>query len=258
MENTEFSKIKKNLNTNDQKGCFDLLISMIKERSYEDSIDIINDIVKDNKLKFILSLGFGGKFSDLKVKITRKIINANSLLPTQAEIDFDKSISHFSPEHVEIAFSDSVQIISPIVTFKGTYIIDGHHRWSEMYALNKNAKMECIDIDCDISPINLLKTLQCTIGTNLGKLVSRKVKGKNLFDMTLTQIETKIKSTISSDLYYALSLHYQDPERSIINNLIDLKLGNVPLQNAPNRGYMPQITEDPKLFSDLNKGVTEL
>ena len=51
-----------------QKELYNELISMLLGKKYPEAVEFIDDIVKDPKLKFILSLGFGGKFADLKLK----------------------------------------------------------------------------------------------------------------------------------------------------------------------------------------------
>ena len=54
---------------------YDELIDTIRKSSYTKSIDFIDDIIKEPKLKLLLSLGFGGNFASLNLNPT---INTNS------------------------------------------------------------------------------------------------------------------------------------------------------------------------------------
>ena len=130
-----------------QKELYNDLISMLLGKKYPEAVEFIDDIVKDPKLKFILSLGFGGKFADLKLKLQKTNIAAVKLIPTQNEIGLDETLKYLMKgEHIDMCFEPSVMIKHPVVTFQGTFIIDGHHRWSEIFATNPDANIECINI----------------------------------------------------------------------------------------------------------------
>lgn len=263
MLNESPAQVRKDLKTirsfDSEKECFNTLIGILRNRNYGDSIELVTELIKDNKLKFILGLGFGGKFADYKLRLTKRTIPVYSLIPTQSEIDLDATIKYFNADHVRNAFKDSCVIIRPIVTFNGTFIVDGHHRWSEIYALNRNAKVECVDITGNLSPLSMLKAVQCTLGSNLGKLKINTVDGNNLFKVPESYIEKKL-DFINNDkeLYDELSLHYRNPITEVTRNIVEMKNGNTPILNAPNRGEMPQTSKDPSLFKDLKKGITKV
>ena len=81
----EVKKLKADVNSvnsdKSQKEIYNELISMLTGKSYSDSVEFIDEIVKDEKLKFILSLGFGGKFSNTKLKLEKKNISVKRLIP---------------------------------------------------------------------------------------------------------------------------------------------------------------------------------
>lgn len=243
---------------NSAKELYNELITMLKDKPYKEAVDFIDELVKDPKLKFILSLGFGGKFADYKLKLNKTTIPAYKLIPTQNEIGLDETLKYMMKgDNIENCFKDSVMIKKPIVTFQGTFIIDGHHRWSEIFVTNPNANLECVNIEGNLSPLSMLKAVQATIGSNLGKLIIKDVEGKNLLKCSKSVIE-KYLQDIPEDTIKKLKKHYNDPITSIVNNCMELKTNNTPILGAPKRGDMPQTSKDPELFSDLKKGISKV
>lgn len=244
------------------KEIYNELISMLTGKSYSDSIEFIDEIVKDDKLKFILSLGFGGEFSNTKLKLEKKNISVKRLIPMQNEIGFEETLKFIKEgKNVEKCYENPVMIKHPIVTFQGNFIVDGHHRWSEIYVTNREAFVECVNIDGNLSPIEILKAVQATIGSNTGDLKLKSTKGENL----LKSSEKKIKeylSDISESAKEKISKYANIKENEVIDflvkNAIALKANNSPILNAPKRGEMPQTSKDPDLFNDLENGVTKI
>ena len=249
----------KNLDSfKEQKELYNELISMLLGKKYPEAIEFIDDIIKDPKLKFILSLGFGGKFADLKLKLQKTNIAAVKLIPTQNEIGLDETLKYLMKgEHIDMCFEPSVMIKHPVVTFQGTFIIDGHHRWSEIFATNPNANIECINISGNLSPLSMLKAVQATIGSNLGKLVIKNTEGKNLFKCSKKELEEYLENCPESTIK-KLQKYYDNPLKSVLENCLNLKINNTPILNAPNRGEMPQTSKDPELFKDLKTGISKV
>lgn len=233
------------------------LIKKIKTYKYEDSVEFIDAIVRDPKLKFILSLGYGGKFADLQLNIASIQIPVSKLIPTQSEIDMTNSLKYtLQGKDIDTCFYDPVVIIRPIVTFNGKYIVDGHHRWSQIFLTNPKANIECLDISGKLTPLDMLKAVQSTIGTNLGYLESRHTKGISLYDASESVVKKYIENTISMKTRKMLSEFINDdPVNYLMKNISLLKKYNKPIKNAPERGFMPQTSHDPQLFSDLKNGI---
>lgn len=261
---SDLSLLKKDVKKKTNKEVYDELISMLKDKDYEDSVDFIEDLVKDPKLKFILSLGFGGEYADTDMTIEKKVKPVNIFIPTQNEIGTEETLNYICKDakNAEFVFKDVAVIKKPIVTFKNVFIIDGHHRWSEIYAINQNAKVETINLDCDLSPISVLKAIQATIGSNLGTLNRKDAKGKNLFELSEKQIKEYLEKNMTDKAKEILSKHYEDPNvdpiEQVLKNCVRLKSNNHPIIDAPDRGDMPQTSKDPELFKDLDKGITEI
>ena len=238
---------------------YNKMIELIQDKDYDETVDFVDEIVKDPKLKFLLSLGFGGDFSNLKLKLKKTNIPAKRLIPTQSEIGTDETLKYLvQGKDIDVCFEKTTIVKKPIVTFQGTFIIDGHHRWSQIFVTNPDANIVCIDITGNLSPLSMLKAVQCTIGSNTGKLIRKDIQGKNLYDTTEKELRKYFKDNLSDTVRENLLKYYEDPEGSLVQNVIQLQRNNKPILNAPDRGEMPQTSKDPELFGDLENGVTEV
>ena len=210
---SDLKDLKTDLKKKTNQEIYDELIDMLSNKDYEDSVDFIEDIIKDPKLKFILGLGFGGEYADTDLSISKNVKPVNILIPTQNTIGTEETLKHICQDvkNAENVFKDVSVIKKPIVTFKSVFIVDGHHRWSEIYALNKDAKIECINIDGDLSPISVLKAIQATIGSNLGTLNRKEVKGSNMFDMSEKEISKYLEDNMTDKAKEILGKHYDNP-----------------------------------------------
>ena len=238
---------------------YNKMIELIQDKDYDETVDFVDEIVKDPKLKFLLSLGFGGDFSNLKLKLKKTNIPAKRLIPTQSEIGTDETLKYLvQGKDIDVCFDKTTIVKKPIVTFQGTFIIDGHHRWSQIFVTNPDANIVCIDITGNLSPLSMLKAVQCTIGSNTGKLIRKDIQGKNLYNTTEKELRKYFKDNLSDTVRENLLKYYEDPEDSLVQNVIQLQRNNKPILNAPDRGEMPQTSKDPELFGDLENGVTEV
>jgi len=238
---------------------YNKMIELIQDKDYDETVDFVDEIVKDPKLKFLLGLGFGGDFSNLKLKLKKTNIPAKRLIPTQSEIGTDETLKYLvQGKDIDVCFEKTTIVKKPIVTFQGTFIIDGHHRWSQIFVTNPDANIVCIDIIGNLSPLSMLKAVQCTIGSNTGKLIRKDIQGKNLYDTTEKELRKYFKDNLSDTVRENLLKYYEEPEGSLVQNVIQLQRNNKPILNAPDRGEMPQTSKDPELFGDLENGVTEV
>ena len=241
------------------------LIATLREKSYPEAVKYIDEIVKDEKLKFLLSLGFGGPLANVKLQSREIAIPIVNLLPTQHEIDLSKSLIYTlnGKSDLSVFFSSPVTVVAPLVTFNGTFIIDGHHRWSQAYCTNPDETISCIDFTGKLSPIQILKAVQATIGSNLGKLPSSTLDGQNMYETSREQIRKYIDDNLSPVSEKSLKELAKLPDRNAVvefltDNCIELKANNTPILNAPSRDIMPQTRKDPHSLSDMEAGVTKI
>lgn len=230
----------------------------LKHKNYEDYVETLNKMLEDPKSAALLEDGFGGILGDTKLKFSVQKITVSQLMPTQKEIDLDKSLKHalVKEESFKKTFSNPIKINKPIVTFRKNYIIDGHHTWLQAIALNPNGKILAFNYDGDISPIQMLKTVQGTIAAvkaddnnNNGKLPSNKVEGPNFFSdkFDRKKIRKYLEDTFNDDLidiyceYIKECKDRNDIMKYLEERLLDIKANNYPFESAPSRDDMPQV-----------------
>ena len=230
----------------------------LKHKNYEDYVDTLNKMLEDPKSAALLEDGFGGVLGDTKLTFSVVNVPVSQLMPTQKEIDLDKSLKYAltNERSFKKTFESPIEINKPIVTFRQNYVIDGHHTWLQAIALNPEGKMLAFNYDGDISPIQMLKAVQGTIAAvkaddnkNNGKLPSNKIKGPNFFDddFDRKQIRKYLEETFDDSLvdiyckYIKSCKDRKDIIKYLEERLLDIKANNYPFESAPSRDDMPQV-----------------
>jgi len=173
-------------------------------KQYEQFVSELGSNITDKKFAdFLLGGLTDGKMQrDDVVKFSNISIPCSSLKPTQNEIDIDKSLSYplkLTPTSDLIAYFNGGTFApgGKIVTCGGgRYIIDGHHRWSQLYCMNPNAKIEAIDMTSFKSPYLALKVTQLAIAATVNKIPIESVSGTNLIGIN----EDALKEYISANM----------------------------------------------------------
>lgn len=112
--------------------------------------------------------------------------------------------------------------------------------------------------------MQMLKAVQATIGSNLGKIPVSTVDGKSLYKVSeeqLVQYVDRYLTDKAAEQYIDLVDDVENRDDVIyylVTNAMQLKANNTPILGAPKRNIMPQCDEDHDVFDDLNEGVTEL
>ena len=230
----------------------------LKHKNYKDYVETLNKMLEDPKSAALLEDGFGGSLGDTQLKFSVQKIPVSQLMPTQKEIDLDKSLKHAltKEESFKKTFKNPIEINKPIVTFRKNYVIDGHHTWLQAIALNPNGKILAFNYDGDISPIQMLKAVQGTIAAvkaddnkNNGKLPSNKINGPNFFDddFDRKKIRKYLEDTFDDSLvdiyceYIKKCKDRDDIIKYLEDRLLDIKANNYPFESAPSRDDMPQV-----------------
>ena len=197
---------------------FDQEIQALKNQ--KDMPDLVNALkgLSQNQLD-LLELGFGKGELATKMETMREQIAAKDLLPTQNEIDVGKSlgyqVSGKNPEQIKtILKGGPVTINLPPVVYEHAgkyYIVDGHHRWSQVFLLNPNCQIESIVFknsagDKDQDPIDMLRDFQGAIAVaNGGKVPTNTVEqGKNIFDWSDDDLLKYLDANIQDEMVQAL------------------------------------------------------
>lgn len=201
--------------------------------------------------------------NDDKFSFNNANLPVSGLTPTQNEIDVDKSLGW--PLKKAETFLNYVKgsgqtftLGSPIVTYKGQYIIDGHHRWSQLYACNKNASIAAIDISVEgLEPLDVLKAVQAAIAIQTGDVPVQSVEGTNLLKVDESGLQSWLTSKMSPQFLEACkgdesamsimkeaSKDAEDPAKLVSDfiwiNVQDMQAKSQPVPGAPKRDFMPQ------------------
>ena len=158
-----------------------------------------------------------------------------------------------------------------IITAEGSYVVDGHHRWSQLYAMNKDAKIAVTDmVSKDLkNPLDFLKITQVAIAADLGKVETQTAKGSiNLITISEDQLKKFVKKTITKDVMKVFvkygkvkvnsnrdadnlsNSNLEQVANYIWSNVQSMQKTSKPVAGAPKRDFMPQ-TDDAKNWKKL-------
>ncbi len=241
------------------------------------------NVIGDPKVQALLNAGDkDGDPNDDKFPYSSKNIQVMKLLPTQNEIGFDQSVMNLLTDQygsLDSFLKGNADVGGPIVTYAGQYIIDGHHRWSQVFAANPFAKLDALDIaeKPGFTHTDMLKVVHGAIAAQLGKVPASNPEGENLLKgVDLATIQQKVEGNLGKDVektwmdnspVYAGRKKIEivnpgDIATAIFTNL-ELMIKRKYATGAPGRKSMPQSDQggDPEVkLKALAKGkinVTE-
>lgn len=249
-------------------------------------VDALNGLT-DDQLD-LLELGFGDGALATEMETENMPIKAKDLHPTQNEIDVGKSLDYqlnpADPEMTKKILSGGpVQFKSegkdaPLVVYnyKGKYyIVDGHHRWSQVYMLNPGCEIDCIVFknsagNTEQDPVDMLRDFQGAIAVaNKGKVPSSTVtKGMNIFDedtWTDEHLTEYIDGKITDKMikaycdYYDADVKGSNIAKALVANAGIMRQFNQPVPGAPSRAVMPQTNVGGNAGLEVAKrGMTDI
>ena len=200
---------------------YDIMIAMLKRSNLPDAVTMLELISKDDKLKLLLQHGFAGGSDEegkLSVTMSEENIPVKSMIPTQSEIGIGNSLDNlvsgsFSMgkdadgnektgvvDYAAYFETPALKAAGPVFVYKGTggnYIIDGHHRWSQIYCMNPDASAYCkvISTSKSLSDEQILKNFQAAIAADPNRTgLGRKEAGfANLFGAGESVLKDTVK-----------------------------------------------------------------
>lgn len=238
--------------------------------NYEEFVAKLGDLAQDPKVQAFLKSGRAdGDQADDKFTASAKAIPVKNLRPTQNEIDVDGSLKWplTKPDALRNCLQKGpITIKAPVVTYNGEFIIDGHHRWSQLYAMNKEGQINCIDLTGPkMNPIDVLKTVQMAIAADLGKVPKAEVKGNNLLKLSGDDIAkyvienttpecVKVFNALRSATLGKLNVK-SIAGKLVVPNVMEMQKTSQPAPGAPKRDVMPQTDDATNAMQYLAKGV---
>lgn len=251
---------------------YDKKLKGILKQNYTNFVAALGSFARDPKFRSFVKGTEGVKST---VKLTA--IPVTKLIPTQNEIDVDKSLKFPLTKAEAAAYAlkgGSVKVAAPIIVFNGKYIIDGHHRWSQLYAINKEASIVAYNFtNPEIqNPLDALKATQLAIiSAGASKIPSNSVEGQNLLKMDEGKLKYYVMKTITQAVLYAFEESGKIQAEGdatafkkavadyIWNNVESMQQTSQPVSGAPGRGVMPQADDVPggqrATVAALTKGV---
>jgi hypothetical protein len=176
-----------------------------------------------------------------------------ALKPTQNEIDVDKSLKFplTNAQSAAICLKGGAVSIAGknIVTGGGgKFIIDGHHRWSQLYCMNPEASITAMDVINITDPMSGLKATQLGIAGDIGKVPVAKVEGQNLLKMDKDALVAYVIKTVTPEVLEVFKKAGKGNDAKAVaeyvwKNVEQMQKNNQPVSGAPGRGIMPQ-TDD--------------
>lgn len=267
----------------------------LMNKDYTSFVRELSQITSDNNLfpklkNLILGGNKDGEPTDEKFSISGEYDqDVAGLIPTQNEIDRNKSLAFPvtypieyenakpNPIPLDVAKKQISEMLTgvpvrinnlPIVVFDfsgKTYILDGHHRWSSVHALNRDGKIKAIKLTSTkgIDPLKALRAIQLSIAVSVGKVPTAKAGTADtniLLSSSNSATKTYLEENMSDGfvgIYKEVKDNDGDKGKAIafIMGNIELMQSTGFLKGAPTREVMPQTdgTNDLKANQDLWK-----
>lgn len=171
---------------------------------YQKFVVALKGLASDSKVQAVINAGkTDGKTEDEAFKFEEVDFDVKTLQPLQNEIDMDNSLlfplSGKTNQLEDMLRGTPVQILGPVVVYnyKGTnYIVDGHHRWSQVYALNRDGKVKGIRLTSAqaVDPRRILKAAQLAIAAIKKEVKTSTAQGVNLLVIDENTLKGYVKS----------------------------------------------------------------
>ncbi len=215
------------------------------------------------------------------LQVTAISVPVAQLTPTQNEIDLKKSLEFPLQDPDQLATYFAGGTIVPggnpsnvIVTAdNGTYILDGHHRWSAVYLINPNAQISTVDTGYVPSPQDGLKEAQVGVAAQLGYLATSTGGGINVYTVDRAVFDETIAGFITSNPkpenipkvikvftdYLGLKGQTDAEKMTSIqdylwSNVLRMRADNPFIPNATSREVMPQTDPLQPTLAQLQSG----
>lgn len=242
----------------------DVLAKLLGKR-YPDFVKTLKGGARDPKVAAAIQSGLddGSAVDDL-VKVANISVKVSDLSPIQSEIDVDKSLAYplKSGDCTEKYLKGSNIVINePIITFRKKYVVDGHHRWSQVYAINPGATMKALDLSMGTTdPLVVLKAVQMAVASRVGGIPVQTVKGSNLLKSNQKVVKSYVLANVTDDVMkvfsrFGIGSTKEEIADFIWDNVKVMQSKARPPAGAPDRGVMPQTDLAPGWEVPLEKGT---
>ncbi len=246
-----------------------------KDSALPDYVSTLKRVAADDEFKAVAGGGKGdGNPNDEVVKVERGKAKAIELLPTQAEIGLDASLkdqmnNKYNAAEAALGIAGTPIIMPapppgpppPILVFNGKFILDGHHRWSQVAMMNPDGE---VAIDNMTSPAiknneQALKVMQLAIAAKAGNVVTKPFEGENLMKKTEQDIKSYVLENIQDNVLQLLvnANKIQSADKEAAANYVANNFKLVARNPGPfsREKSMPQAGKSGVPQDDVNKAL---
>ena len=254
------------------------LLTLLKEDETQDKLDDLSTAFKtasvpayvsllqkyssDPKVMAVLKAGqTDGQPNDEKFDVAETTIAAKNLKPTQNEIGAEESLKNIATDQygsLDSFLKGTPDVGGPIITYNGEFVLDGHHRWSQVYAANPDAKLKAVNVVGKIDPKDILKAVHTAIAIDAGetKTISANLKAGNLLAFTSQQTYVYMLDNLTDKARAVWNKFGYDDDTEIAKHVVKtvsmMIKSSKPENWAPKRDFMPQ----PEKSGSSKWGVT--
>ena len=192
-----------------------------KDKGLHDYTALLKKISSDPYFKKLALSGLndaGGPEDEMVTVSKGSPVAAIELVPTQRDIDVKKSLGDQMNNEwnsVVFALEDPVIMPSPggripLLVFENKYILDGHHRWSQVLMTNPGGKMAVNNLTSTAfgtgpeGAERALKATQLAIGALAGNVVTKDTE-LNLLKMTSESMKAYVMENITDEVLKILT-----------------------------------------------------
>lgn len=209
------------------------------------------------------------------VSVSASFMPVLKLLPTQNEISLAASLGFplgRDPSPISGYFNNvDSTVVGPILTSAdGQYVVDGHHRWSQLYLINPFANIAAADAGYVPEPTEALKQTQVAIAAQTGFLEGQNAGADNLFTISQEKFNEDVTAIINNGRWRdgpqkgeptkpavleafttPLGLEGQTDDQKLDSieaylwqNVLLMRASNYYVTDAPGRPVMPQTSSN--------------
>ena len=237
------------------------LLDLIKS-PYKEFVAKLQKSIKDPKFAKFLDMGLeDGSTTDDVVKVGQADIPVKDLQPTQSQIGLADSLGYLSEKAPQGAADLAKGAVKPaniggrIITANGKYVVDGHHRWSQIYLINPEATVPAINFEVGgflDSPEGVLKLAHLSIAAVDDDVPLKQADSATDIYKTggkRDQIKKILSQTVSDEMAQVLAPEYRvKTKEQVIDKIADNaealhKNTAASAAKGPIRGLMPQTAE---------------
>lgn len=244
-----FTKLAK-LTEDETQDKLDDLSAAFQKDSVEAYVALLKKYQSDPKVAAVLRAGVtDGKPNDEKFNVVKMNVGVSDLKPTQNEIGAEESLKNILTDaygSLDGFLKGKAKFPEPIITYNKEFIIDGHHRWSQVYAANPDAVIPAINVVGKFDPKDILKVVHTAIAADAGatKTISANLKAGNLLDFNAQKVKKYVADELTDKARKVWNDNGFESDEAIADriasNVETMVSKSKPENWAPTRDHMPQ------------------